>query len=151
MSWTWQNTHTHTHIHTERESLMQVGLKDEKWEDWWRNRFDIFRIFGNMGLQTQVLYRKHKNKFELCPTVRDCRRQFHSVQLLSCVRLFATPWAAACKASLSITNSWSLLKLMSMELVMPSNHLIHCRPLLLPPLILSSIRVFSNESVLSIR
>ena len=73
------------------------------------------------------------------------------VKSVSCVWLFATPWAAACKASLSITNSQSLLKLMSMELVMPSNHLICCRPLLLPPLILSSIRVFSNESVLHIR
>ena len=62
-----------------------------------------------------------------------------------------TPWAAACQASLSITNSWSLLKLMSIELVMPSNHLILCRPLLLPPSIIHSIRVFPNESVLRIR
>ena len=61
-----------------------------------------------------------------------------------------TPWTAACQASLSITNSQSLLKLMSIDLVMPSNHLILCRPLLLPSII-STIRVFSNESVLSIR
>jgi len=61
------------------------------------------------------------------------------------------PWTAACQASLSITNSWSLLKLMSIELVMPSNHLILCHPLLLPPSIFPSIRVFSNESVLHIR
>jgi len=74
-----------------------------------------------------------------------------SVQSLSHVQLFATPWTAACQASLSITNSWSLLKLMSIELVMPSNHLILCRPLLLPPSIFPSIRVFSNESVLCIR
>ena len=74
-----------------------------------------------------------------------------SVQSLSCVRLFATPWTAACQASLSITNSQSLLKLMSIELVMPSNHLILCHPLLLPPSIFPSIRVFSNESVLCIR
>ena len=67
------------------------------------------------------------------------------------VRLFATPWTVAHQASLSITNSWSLLKLMSIELVMPSNHLILCCPLLLPPSIFSSIRVFSNESVLRIR
>ena len=60
--------------------------------------------------------------------------QFRSVQLLSCVQLFATPWIAAYQASLSITNSWSLLKLMSVESMMPSNHLILCRPLLfLPP------------------
>jgi len=76
--------------------------------------------------------------------------QFSSVQLLSRVRLFATPWTAACQASLSITNSQSLLKLMSTESVMPSNHLILCHPLLLPS-IFPSIRVFSNESALRIR
>ena len=74
-----------------------------------------------------------------------------SVQLLSRVRLFATPWTAAHQASLSIIKSWSLLKLMSIELVMPSNHLILCCPLLLPPSIFPSIRVFSDESVLRIR
>ena len=77
--------------------------------------------------------------------------QFSSVQLLSHVRLFMTPWTAACQASPSITNSWSLLKLMSFESVMPSNHLILCYPLLLLPSIFPSIRVFSNESVLCIR
>ena len=77
--------------------------------------------------------------------------QLSSVQLLSCVQLFATPWTASLQASLSITNSQSLLKLMSIELVMPSNHLILCRPLLLPPSIFPSIRVFSNESVLCMR
>ena len=70
-----------------------------------------------------------------------------SVQLLSCVRLFATPWTAAHQSSLSITKSQSLLKLMSIESVMPSNHLILCPPLLLPPSIIPSI--FSNESVLA--
>ena len=74
-----------------------------------------------------------------------------SVQLLSCMGLFATPRTAAHQASLSITNSRSLLKLMSIELVMPSNHLILCRPLHLLPSIFHSIRVFSNESVLRIR
>ena len=73
-----------------------------------------------------------------------------AVQLLSPVRLFATPWAVPCQASLSITDSRSLLKLMSVESVMPSNHLILCGPLL-PPLIFPSIRVFSNESVFCIR
>ena len=72
-----------------------------------------------------------------------------SVQL-SRGRLFAAPWTAACQASLSITNSWSLLKLMSIELVMPSNHLFLCCPLLLLPSIFPTIRVFSNESVLCI-
>ena len=76
---------------------------------------------------------------------------FSSVQLLSCVRLFATPCTAARQASLSITNSWSLPKLMSIESVMSSNHLIFCHPLLLLPSIFPSIRVFSNESSLHIR
>ena len=77
--------------------------------------------------------------------------QFSSVQSLSCVRLFATPWTAAHQASLSITNSWSLFKLMSIELVIPSNHLILCHPLLLLPKIPPSSRVFSNESTLPMR
>ena len=76
--------------------------------------------------------------------------RFSSVQSPSRVRLLVTPWTAAHQASLSITNSWSLLKLMSIKLVMPSNHLILCRPLLLPS-IFPSIRVFSNESVLHTR
>ena len=76
---------------------------------------------------------------------------YSSVQSLSHVQLFATPWIAARQASLSITNSWSLLKLMSIKLVMPSNHLILCRLLLLPPSIFPSIRVLSSESVLHIR
>ena len=67
------------------------------------------------------------------------------------IQLFVTLWTAACQASLSFTNSWSLLKLMSIESVMPSNHLILCRPLLLLPSVFPSIRVFSNESVLRIR
>ena len=74
-----------------------------------------------------------------------------SVQLISHIQLFATPWTAACQASLSITSSWSLLKLMSIKSVMPSNYLILCRPCLLPPSIFPSIRVFSNESALHIR
>ena len=77
--------------------------------------------------------------------------QFSSVQSLSRVRLFVTPWTAACQASLSINSSWSLLNLMSIKSVMPSNHLILCHPLLLPPSIFPSTRVFSNESVLHIR
>ena len=73
-----------------------------------------------------------------------------SVQLLSCVWILVTPWTRACQASLSITNSQSLLKLMSIESVFPSNHLILCHPLLLLPSVFPSIRVFSNESVLLI-
>ena len=77
--------------------------------------------------------------------------QFSSVQSLSLVQLFATLWTAAHQASLSITNSWSLLKFMFIESVMPPNHLILCHPLLLLPSIFLSIRVFSNETVLCIR
>ena len=76
---------------------------------------------------------------------------FSLVQSLSHVRLFATPWTTACQASLSIANSWILLKLVCIELVMPSSHLIFCCPLLLTPSIFPSIRVFSNESALHIR
>ena len=76
--------------------------------------------------------------------------QFSSVQSLSCVRLFATPWITACQASLSITNSLSSPRLTSIKSVMPSSHLILCHPLLLPP-IPPSIRVFSNESTLCMR
>ena len=77
--------------------------------------------------------------------------EISSVQSLSRVRPFVTPWTVALQASLSITNSRSLLRLMSIEPVMPSNHLIFCRPLLLLPSIFPSIRVFSNDSVLRIR
>ena len=76
---------------------------------------------------------------------------FSSVQLLSCIWLFVTPWTAACQASLSITNCQSLPKPTSIELVMPSNHLILCHPLLCLPSIFPSISVFSNESALCIR
>ena len=93
----------------------------------------------------------------LPPRVQFCKMsltavpsEFSSVQSLSCVQLFATPWTAAFQASLSITNSQSLLKLLSIESVMPSNHLILCHPLLLPS-IFPSIRVFPNDSALHIR
>ena len=85
------------------------------------------------------------------PVPRSGIEPSHLVQLFSRVLLFATPWTAARQVSLSITNSWSLLKLMSIESVMPSNHLIVCCPLPLLPSIFPSIRVFSNESVLRIR
>ena len=96
----------------------------------------------------------------LCDNLEGCdgggweggsRGSFISVQPLSRVQLFATPWTVACQASLSITDSQSLLKLMSFELVMPSNHLILCHPLLFPASIFPSIRVFSNESTLCMR
>ena len=80
-----------------------------------------------------------------------CYLGFSSVQSLSHVRLFATPWTTACQASLSFTNSQSLLKLMPIDLVMPSSHLILWCPLLLPTSVFPSIRVFSNESAIRIR
>ena len=79
------------------------------------------------------------------------QNSLRSVQLLSHVQPFVIPWTAACQASLSITNSRSLLKVMSIESMMPSNHLSLCGPLLLPPSVLPSIRVFSDESVLLMR
>ena len=85
------------------------------------------------------------------PMYKSLSVQFSLVQLLSHVCLFVIPWTAACQAFLSITNSWSLLKIMSTELVMPSNHFIFCCPLLLLPSIFPSVRVFSNESAVHIR
>ena len=84
-------------------------------------------------------------------SIESSMHQFSSVQSLSCVWLFVTPWNAARQASLSITSSWSLPKPTSIKLVMPSNHLILCRPLLLLPSIFPSIRIFSNETALHIR
>ena len=114
-----------------------------------------FRLSGNKYELLNLFFRGQLLPFTLShfvfwdPGLAAIR--FSSVQSLSPVQLFATPWTAACQASLSITNSQSLLKVMFIELVMPSNHLIHCCPLLLPPSILPCIRVFSNESVLLIR
>ena len=121
----------------------------------------LVKMTNEIGLHFKTLYRqeiKHYIQLSIFSAHRVENNklfpqkilQFSSVQLLSYVRLFATPWTAACQASLSIANSESLLKLMSIESVMPSNHLIICHPLLRPS-IFSSIRVFSNESVLHIR
>ena len=96
----------------------------------------------HLRLQEHLYYHIQKKKREASvPSVQSLSRVWH----------FVTRWTAACQASLSIINSQSLLKLMSIELVMPSSHLILCRPLLLPPSMFPSIRVFSNESVLRIR
>ena len=98
----------------------------------------------SIGLQSQTLLKWHSTHAQVLT-------KEGSVQLLSYVSLFATPWTAARQASLSITNCWSLLKHMSIESVMPSNHLILCCPLLLLPSVFPSIRVFSSESALPIR
>ena len=104
------------------------------------------RKTGGLEGKRCTLHGVQLTMFELSYYVIDS-----SIQSLRHVRLFETPWTAACQASLSITNSQSLLKLMFIESVMPSNHLILNHPLLLPPSIFPSIRVFSNESVLHIR
>ena len=105
--------------------------------------------FKNSAMATGL----EKVSFHSNPKERQCQGmlKLSSVQLLSHVRLFATPWTAAHQASLFLTNSWNLFKLMSIESVMPSNHLILCHPLLLLPSIFPSIRVFSNEWALLIK
>ena len=100
---------------------------------------------------SEVWHGPHWDKIKVLAGLHSFLESFSSVQSLSHVRLFVTLWTAACQPSLSITNSWSLLKLVSIESVMPSNHLILCLPLLLLPSIFPSIRLFSNESVLRIR
>ena len=102
-------------------------------------------------LETQVVILAGRSMSLIVPASHMDGSQFSSVQSPSCVRLFATAWIAACQASLSITNSRSLPKLTSIESVMPSSHLILCRPLLLLPLTAPSIRVFSNESTFRMR
>ena len=114
---------------------------------------------GNSGLYGSSIssFSRNLNTILNCgctgciPTNNVRSVQLSSVQLLSRVQLFVTPWTAASQACLSITNSWNFPKLISIESVMPSNHLILCCPLLLLPLFFPSIRVFSNESALHIR
>ena len=121
-------------------SWMGLGRRREAgWGGLWKRvwSFDFFFLSLSLSL--------------LNTPQRALSKEFSSVESFSCVRLFAASWTAACQASLSITSSWSLLKLMSIESVMPSNHLILCSPLLLLPSTFPSIRVFSNESVLHIR
>ena len=106
--------------------------------------------YPSAGLKTKVFVQLRETWFVSAHLWID-EIQFSSVQSLSCVQHFANPWTTAYQAYLSITNCWSLLKLMSIESVMPSNHLISCCPLLLPPSIFPQIRVFSNRSVLHTR
>jgi len=108
---------------------------------WWKMIIFSHDYSHSISVGTSILYKRRE--FFFC--------QFSSVQSLSHVQLFATPWIAACQASLSITNSQSSLKLMSIKSVMPSSHFILCHPLLLLPPIPPSIRVFSNESNLRVR
>ena len=118
----------------------------------WSKIFDtvctILKVFLWQS-SPEIMLRKGCNRYEL--KAGEEKPLSSVTQLLSCVQLFAAPWTAVCQASLSITNSQSLLKLMSIELMMPSNHLLLCHPVLLPPSIFPRIRVFSDESVLHIR
>ena len=104
-------------------------------------------VFWNWNQKSTATVDETGNMYEW----NNLNKTILTVQSLSHVQLFATPWTEACQASLSITNFQSLLKLMSIESVMPSNHLFLCHPLLLPSSIFPSIRVFSNESVVCIR
>ena len=119
----------------------------------WSNSFTSGYLLKENNSTNSIRYMESKVHAALFTIVKMWMQSkcFGSVQSLSRIWFLATPWAAACQASLSITNSWSLLKLMSIESVMPPSHLILCRPLLLPPSMFPSIRVFSNESVLCIR
>ena len=116
-----------------------------------KNQFLLSRILCTNGWDTSykyITYNKLNSKGGVCT---ECKERIQLVQSLSCVRLFATPWIAARQSSLSITISQSSLRLTPIESVMPSSHLILCRPLLLLPPIPPSIRVFSNESTLHMR
>ena len=120
------------------------GRKESDMTEWLNNN----KYTGKQRLKVFREQMHHRADSERTPS---CYVMSSSVQLLSCMWLFATPWTAACHALLSITNSQSLLKLISIESVIPSNHLALYCPLLLQPSIVPSIRVFSNESVLPIR
>ena len=130
---------------TEEPGEVKSNLVAESWT--WLSNYAHTHRTGGSSYKLSALT-KAKGRERICHL---CSFQFSSVQSLSHVWLFATPWTAACQASLSITNSRSLLKLMSIALVMPFNYLILCHPLFLPHSIFPSIRVFSNESVLHIR
>ena len=106
---------------------------------------------GTISVQLILVFAIVKKNLLFLKATKQCQVQFSSVQSLSYVQFFATPWTAAWQAFLSIANSWSLLKLMSIESVMPSNYPTLCRSLFLPPSFFPSIRVFSDESVLCIR
>ena len=122
----------------------------------WRHDLLLLNAISNFPLEYTIsrrclyLWKRLFQSLKYCLIVA-VKPQFSSVQSLSHVWLFATPWTAALQASLSFTISWSSLKLMSIELVMPASHLILYRPLLLPPSVFLSIRVFSNEPILCIR
>ena len=133
------NTYIYSIIHNTANAQQLTWINKGSIATQW----NIIHLQKGMSMIHAILWRNLENVM--------LRQEFSSVQSLSCVRLFATPWIAARQASLSITNSQSSLRLTSIESVMPSSHLILCHPLLLLPLIPSSIRVFSSESTLLMR
>ena len=137
--------------HQRQTNMMASGqfAEGQAWPAPWEQNAGFKASVAADGQRSVCLYRAAQSSSVLWGPFLDSDSKsirFSSVQLFSCVQHFTTPWTTACQASLSITNSQSLLKLMSIELVMPSNHLILCHPLLFPPSIFPSIRVFSNES-----
>ena len=142
------------------EKTLILGMIEGRRRRWWQSMRWLGSIIDSTDMNLTKLQEIVKDReawlaavhgfTKSCPQLSDWRTTASSVQSLSHVRLFATPRTTARQASLSITNSRSLLRLMSIVLVMPSNHLI-CHSLLLPPSIFTSIRVFSNELVLGIK
>ena len=128
------------------------GRKESDKTEQLNNNKSHTSIYPNLIIHIQTVYHLSGSSFPLYLHYHVL--PFHSLYLLlllshfSCVRLFVTSWNAVCQASLSFTISWSLLKLMSVESVMPSNHLVLCHPLLILPSVFPNIRVFSNESAL---
>ena len=126
-----------------KHQILKVSAESIHITSWWKQVPGTTHV---EPLQWQEMRKVTSHTYE-----KYWKTEFSSVQSLSRVQLFATPWIAACQAPLFITNSWSSLRLISIESVMPSSHLILCRPLLLLPPIPPSIRVFSNESTLHMR
>ena len=131
--------------------LEWIAISFSRGSSWPKNLIWVSCISGRLFTIWATREAKFKITYFKTLTTLIPSPKFSSVQSLSRVQLFATLWTAARQVSLSITNSWSLLKFMSIESVMPSNHLILCHPFLLPPSIFPSIKVFSNESVLRIK
>ena len=146
----WKKTHPQGRIWV--FTLQDTGTEDRPEGNWWLWGCSCqgYNIPGSQATDSGSLIKTVSWSYCLRTAKRKLSQQV-VVQLLRCVWLFVTPWTAAQQASLSITNSWSLFRLMSIESVMLSNHLILCHPLLLLPSIFPSIRVFSNKLIFHIR
>ena len=145
------HTHSHmqAHIHVHKHTYPHVYTQNNA--QCAKHYYNCFSRTNSISSQSKSIKQVPLLSYFTEEEIEAQKGFAKSVRLLSHVRFFATLWIAACQASLSITNSLSLLKLISIELVMTSNHLILCRPILFPPSIFPSIRVFSNELALHIR